>query len=101
MPEETKTLFITKYTSVGVERFYAFILEYAQNRIISDGGKKNTSPEIELMQYYEKFLSLYRHDNKEVYLDIAKLFRKAAHCVYREMLAKNMIKKNSKFLAAV
>jgi hypothetical protein len=101
MPEAAKKLFVTKYSSFGNEKFYKFLLNYAITRIISISEFKGASPEIELMDYHDKFLLLYRRENDSVYLDIAKLFRKAAHKIYRIMLKKDMIERNNKFLNLV
>lgn len=101
IPDEAKKLFVTKYSSFGGEKFYKFLLNYAVNRIVNYTENKGASPELELMDYYDKFLILYRRENDAIYLEIAKLFRKAAHRIYRMMLKKDMIDKNSKFLTLV
>lgn len=109
IPEEAKKLFVTKFSSFGNEKFYKFLLNYAVTRIINNEESKKDnqevtglSPELELMDYYERFLILYRRENEIVYLEIAKLFRKASHKIYRIMLKKNMIKKDrEKFLNLV
>jgi len=111
IPEETKKLFLDKFSSIGNDKFYKFLLNYAVNRIIT--GEEETpktkskakivgvSPEMELMDYYEKFLFLYRKEGEEAYLEVAKLFRKAGHEVYRIMIKKNITKKNDRFLNVV
>jgi len=55
-------------------------------------------PDVELMELYDKFLLYYRRENEEVYFEIAKLCRKAAHKVYRALLRQKLVEKNSKFL---
>jgi len=112
IPEESKKLFVDKYSSIGTEKFYKFLLNYAVNRIItsredspSQGVKKQeikgASPELELMDYHDKFMILYRREGEGVYLEMAKLFRKAAHKIYRIMLKKELIEKNVRFLNTV
>jgi len=111
IPEEAKKLFVTKFSSFGNEKFYKFLLNYAVNRIISNEELKKTnpqesapaglSPEAELMDYHDRFLILYRREHESVYLEIAKLFRKAAHKIYRIMLKKDMAKRDSRFLNLV
>ena len=98
IPEESKKLFLTKYSTFGNDKFYKFLLNYAINRIVSGKDLKVPSPEVELMDYHDKFLLLYRRESDEAYLDIAKLFRKAAHKIYRIMLKKDLVEKNNKFL---
>jgi len=109
IPEEAKRLFVTKFSSFGNEKFYKFLLNYAVNRLISNEELKKTqepappglSPEAELIDYHDRFLILYRREHEIVYLEIAKLFRKAAHKIYRIMLKKDMIKRDSRFLNLV
>lgn len=112
IPEEAKKLFVDKYSSIGTEKFYKFLLNYAVNRIITGQSEpspqgvkkqemKGASPELELMDYHDKFLMLYRREGEEVYLEMAKLFRKAAHKIYRIMLKKELVDKNARFLNTV
>lgn len=103
MQDEYKKLFISKYNSFGTDKFYKFLLNYAINKVINinENDKLSISPEIELMEYYDKFLVLYRREDDLIYLDIAKLFRRAANKVYRILLKKNMTDKNSKFFNLV
>jgi hypothetical protein len=111
IPEETKKLFLDKFSSIGNDKFYKFLLNYAVNRVITgqEGAIKprgknkliGVSPEMELMDYYDKFLVLYRKEGEVAYLEVAKLFRKAGHTVYRMMIKKDIIEKNDRFLNAV
>lgn len=100
IPKETEKLFVSKYISVGPNKFYDFIVSYSKSRIETD-LKSGISPEKELLQYYDKFLLLFRKNGDNVHIEIASLFRKAAHCVYREMLVKGLTKRNDKFLNVV
>lgn len=109
IPDEAKKLFVSKFSSFGTEKFYKFLLNYAVNKIVSNEELKKISksdpggmsPELELMDYHDRFLVLYRREGDIVYLEIAKLFRKAAHKIYRIMRKKEMIEKDSKFLSLV
>lgn len=110
MPEEAKKLFVSKFSSFGNDKFYKFLLNYAVNRIVSSDEVKKTniqdslhglSPEMELIDYHDRFLILYRRENEMVYLEIAKLFRRAAHRIYRLMLKKDIIKRDGRFLNLV
>lgn len=96
--------FIEKYNAVGSHKFYRFLLTYAINKLIKirdNEYKGSISPEIEFLEYAEKFLQFYRREGDEDYLDIAKIFRKAAHKIYRIMLKKQMTKHNPRFLNMV
>lgn len=96
--------FIDKYNSLGEDKFYRFLLTYAINKLIKirDGEYRGTSsPEIEFLEFSEKFLLLSRREGDEVYLNISKVFRKAAHKIYRMMLKKKMTARNIKFLNLV
>lgn len=99
-----KTDFVDKFDSMGENKFYKFLLCYAINKLIKirDGEYKgNFSPEIEFLEYSDKFLSLYRRDDKRLYLDISRIFKKAANKIYRLMLKKEMTEINAKFLNVV
>lgn len=101
--ETSKNEFIAKYLAQGEQKFYKFLLLYALNKLIlmKQENYKGPSPEIELIELYEKFLIIYRREGDEDYFAVAKLFRKAAHKIYRTMLNKGLIKKNKKFLNLV
>lgn len=106
IPEESKKIFIDKFSSFGDEKFYQFLLNYAIGKIADGNFKKKynkseNSPEKELLSYYDKFLFLYRNENNIIYLDIAKLFRRAANKIYRILLKKKVIKKSNIFFNLV
>lgn len=95
--------YVDKYHSVGEQKFYRSLLSDAVNKLIKikDGDYKGTSPELELLDYSERFLQLYRREGSSPYLELSRLFRKAAHKIYRVMLKSSMTSKNSKFLNLV
>ena len=92
--------FVSKYQEIGEERFYEFLIDYSFKRIEGNDFKKPT-PEIELLLYHDKFLHFYRQDKTEVFISIARVFRKAAHEIYRHLLANKLIEHNPKFLNLV
>jgi hypothetical protein len=101
--EGLKQSFVPRYLAAGELKFYRFLLVYALNKLISmkKGSFKGKSPELEFLDIYDKFIIMYRREGEEVYLDLARVFRKAGHKVYRVMIKKNMIEKNSRFLNLV
>lgn len=99
--DNIKKLFLKKYSSIGEEKFYKFLIDYALNRINDVPGKNNYNPAIELMEYYDMFLKLYRREGEQVYSDLARQFRRAGHTVYRTLLKKGIGDKNLKFLNIV
>jgi hypothetical protein len=101
--EGLKKEFVSKYTKEGERKFYRFLLLYAVNKImaISEGRYKGMSPELEFLEYYDQFIILYRRESDETYISLAKLFRKAAHKIYRVMLKKSLTERNAKFLNLV
>jgi len=101
--EALKKEFVPKYLAAGESKFYRFLLLYALNKLvyIEKGTYKGISPELELMGYYDQFIILYRREGEEVYLDLGRVFRRAAHKIYRVMLKKKMTEKNIKFLNLV
>lgn len=100
-PENIKKLFISKFSAVGEEKFYKFLITYALNRIVENDKKANYNPALELMDYYDMFLKLYKREADQIYLDLARQFRRAAHKIYRLSLKKGLIDKNNKFLNMV
>jgi hypothetical protein len=69
--------------------------------VMEQGSYEGTPPHIEYMNFCDKFIILYRREGNEVYLNIAKMFRKAAHKIYRIMLKRKLTTHNSKFLTLV
>lgn len=100
MNSETKAIFVNKYSNLGEEKFYKFLITYSLNRLV-DINKENYNPALELLEYYDMFLKLYRKDGDDIYLDLAKQFRKAANRIYRIILKKGLIEKNNKFLNSI
>jgi hypothetical protein len=97
--DSIKKLFINKYYTVGEEKFYKFLITYALNRVVEPANNKIVyNPAIELMDYYDMFLKLYRKEGEKIYLDLAKQFRRAGHRIYRIGLKKGLMEKNNKFL---
>jgi hypothetical protein len=104
--EALKKDFVPKYLAAGEEKFYRFLLLFALNKLIfiNKVGKdsfKGKSPEMEFLDYYDQFIILYRREGEEIYLDLARVFRKAGHKVYRVMLKKKMTERNNRFLNLV
>lgn len=100
IPQAVDSLFLNKFSNVGTEKFYKYLLNYSIVRITTE-PMVGISPEIELINYHDKFLSLYRREQNQTFLEMAKVFRKAAHKIYRIMLKKEMIEKNNRFLNVV
>lgn len=103
MSDTLKKQFVPKYLASGQERFYNFLLFYAVNKLMSMEKKeyKGIPPDLEFLDYCEQFIILYRREGKDTYLEMAKIFRKAAHKIYRIMLKKNLTPPNKKFLNLV
>ena len=97
-----KQEYISKYLT-GKDKFHRDLLVAAFTKLvlISQGSFRGTTPELEYLEDYNQFIILYRREGDEEYLEIAKLFRKVAHRVYRIMLKKGMTNRNLKFLNSV
>jgi hypothetical protein len=94
--------FEPKFLSMGEERFYRFVLGLALRQLVSlEAGGEETMPNIELLELHNQFVVLHRREGSEVSLTIAKVFRRAAHKIYRVMLKKGMIEQSPRFLNAV
>jgi hypothetical protein len=98
-----KQEFVPKYLAAGEQKFYRFLLIYAINKLIAiqQDTYKGEVPSLEFLSYCDRFIILYRREGDEVYLQVARLFRKAAHRIYRIMLKKKMTEINPKFLNLV
>lgn len=97
--------FISKYKSVGKERFYRFLISYGIGKLvkIKDGYDTDVAaPEIELLDYHDRFMIAFRKGQGDDYLELAKLFRRAAHKIYRASVKSNLIKqRDPRFLSIV
>ena len=100
---DSKNEFIVKYKACGDSKFYRFLLTYALNKLIAieKGTHKGDAPNIEFLKYYDHFLVSYRRCGDELYLHVARLFRKASHKIYRIMLQKGMTEIDGRFLNLV
>lgn len=101
--DELKKDFVPKFQAVGESKFYRLLLLVALNKLIffQKDSFKGITPELEFLDYHDQFIILYRREGEEIYLDLARVFRKASHKIYRVMLKKEMTKKNPKFLNLV
>lgn len=62
---------------------------------------RGVPPNIEFLEYHDIFLFMYRREGDPTFLEMSRLFRKAAHKLYRVMLKMEMSPKNLKFLNLV
>lgn len=88
---------------INKDRFYRDLLVDACNKLVlyGQGSYRGITPELEYLECYNQFIILYRREGDERCLEMAKIFRKAAHRVYRIMLKKSMTTRNIKFLNSV
>lgn len=97
-----KKEFLNKYIALGGDKFYNALLFYSVKRLVeAEKNKTNISINLELLDFYNQFIILYRREGDPSYLEVAKLLRRAAHKVYRVMLKKNLTNKSDKFLNLV
>lgn len=103
MSEVLKKEFIPKYLAAGEQKFYNFLLIYALNKLVlvENGTYKGVTPELQFLDCHDRFMILHRREGEDVYLELARIFRKAAHRIYRIMLKKKMTDFNPKFLHSV
>jgi hypothetical protein len=98
-----KSQFVVKYNEIGPYKFYRFLMVYALNKLIliEKDDYKGVLPNLEFIEYHDRFIILYRREGEDTYLELAKLFRKVAHKIHRVMLKKNMTPPSAKFLTLV
>jgi hypothetical protein len=101
--QEVKEEFLPKLITAGEQRFYRFLLVFALNKLVSieNDDFKEEPPNLQFLTYHDQAIILYRREGEDIYLHLARLFRKAAHHIYRVMLKKKMTDINSRFLNAV
>lgn len=101
--ETLKKEFISKYLADGNDKFYRFLLILALNKLVlmSKGTYKGPLPNLELLDWHDQSIILYRREGEEVYLQVAKIFRRAAHKIYRIMLKKQMSERDPRFLNVI
>jgi hypothetical protein len=98
-----KKEFLTKYTSLGTDKFYKSLLAYSVKKMVVV-QKENNGPiltHVELLDYSDQFIILYRREGDVNCLEISKIFRKIAHKLYRILLKNSLTNKNDKFLNLV
>lgn len=98
-----KEQFVPRYQEIGETGFYQFLIFYGMNRLVEIEKKtyNGIHPNLEFLSLHDKFITLYRREGENIYLEMARLFRKAGHKIYRIMLKKSMIKEDRKFLTLV
>lgn len=91
---------IPKFLQDGNDKFYRSLLMLALNKLIllSQGNYRGGLPNLELLDHHDQFIILYRREGEEVCLNIARVFRRAAHKIYRIMLKKQMCETDKRFL---
>jgi hypothetical protein len=98
-----KKEFLLKYNSMGTDKFYKSLLFYSVKKMAAV-QKENTATifvHLELLEYYDQFIILYRREGDSNCLEVAKIFRKIAHKLYRILLKQNLTNKSDKFLNLV
>lgn len=102
--ELLKEKFVPKYMEAGEPKFYRFLLFYALNKmVLMEQGflKEGITPDIAFLDCHDQCLILYRREGEEHYLIMARIFRRAAHKMYRALLRKKLISFNPRFLNLV
>ncbi len=74
--------------SSGEERLFAAAVGIGMKE-----SARYSNSEVQILDESDAMLYLYRRTGKEEYFIISKLLRKAAHVVYRQLLAQNSDKK--------
>ena len=91
LSEKIKTTHLSVLRKYGAQGFY--------ERAVGGGmlqSAKTEHPEIHMLDMAEAFFALFRSTGEEDYATISRLFRKAAHTVYRELKRQNGNKNTEK-----
>jgi len=102
-PAQLKQTYLPQYLADGEQRFYRSLLTYGLSKMVAmkEGKFRGATPEVEFLEYHDIFLYLYRREGDTSFLEMSRLFRKAAHKLYRVMLKMEMVPRNPKFLNLV
>jgi len=90
--------YIELLQSSGEDRMYKAVIGFGMKSSVNC-----SNPEDNILDESDAMLFLYRQTGREEYLTISKLLRKAAHVVYRQLMAQNSNKKpnRKRFLIAI
>ncbi len=94
---------LSQYRKIGNERFYRYLLVQATKKMLSLEKEEqvNMAPDLELLNFHDQFMIFYRRTGYTDLLEIARLFRKAGHKIYRIMRKRGITPVNRKFLNLV
>jgi|SRR5579859_3133671 len=98
-----KQQFVKKYLEMGEVKFSRFLILSALIKLIAFEKEiyKGKTPNLEFLGYHNQLLIMYRREGDQVYLQLAKIFRKIANKIYRVMLKKNMTNIDDRFLNVI
>lgn len=97
LPDHLKKQILSKFSD-GEDKLHKFLLSYALKTIIDLEAER---PDLELLDLHDKFMVLYRREDDQKFLSVAKVCRKSAHKVYRVLFKKNIVAKDTRFLNVV
>lgn len=104
MNDDMRNEIVKIFLEQGEDKLYKNLLVQSVKRIIvfmENTDTNRVTPDKELIHLADKFVILYRTEGEEVYLQVSKVIRRAAHKIYRLLLKKHLIKKDEKFLNLV
>jgi hypothetical protein len=84
--------------------FYHLLLSAGVKQLVKinlGNGGKSDRPDIQYLDLSERLLILYRQEGQDVHLALSKVFRRAAHKLYRLAHKKGLTRKSSRFLQLV
>lgn len=101
--DKLKLVFFAKYQKMGPLGFYKYLLSNAAKQmvLIKNDEYKGILPHVELLNFYEKSLVLFRRDNNQHIFEMAKTFRRAAHKIYRMMINCSLAKFDGRFITRI
>lgn len=104
MKEDLKKEIVNVFLTEGEDKLYKNLLVQAVRRIIvfmENPEDIKITPDRELLNLSENFLTLYRLGEEDYNLKISQIIRRAAHKIHRLLLKKHLVSKNDKFLNLV
>jgi hypothetical protein len=88
------------YSSIGEQRFYRLLLSNGIKQLASMPSEL-PHPELQYLDMSDKLLILFRREKQPIYLDLSRIFRRAAHKLYKVSKQIGLSATNKRFLQLV
>jgi len=88
------------YNFVGASKFYRLLLSNGIKQLV-EYEEGMIKPELQYLDIADRLLTSFRQEKQSIYLELSKLFRQAAHKIYRIANQVGISPANKRFLQLV